>query len=324
MSDASGLMSIVSVCAACVVFACLIVVVYSSWSSNRTKVPSGTPASKAGCKKKQGDCAYTTRQLIEGQWVCPMGYEDTGCDWKDGAEKGKLQCRACGVNSPYFAYGLANPNCPTGFIPCNDPKFNYGDLKKNSKGEYSYADGWGVDDPGYEWDVFGADYLGGSISLNKGKWGGTDAHPEVFAKGCCAFGNSTDDPQRDKANKSIKIASAIVSGIVDAASIIAIPFTGGLSMTASLALHAASVGVSVGAGQAGSLIKAKCGGPTVKYKEGKTKGRNYLYKGPYNDVGHGMESTKRNMRGSLGLWYQANNGCPLKWLQYQAQVAPTQ
>jgi len=86
---------------------------------------------------------------------------------------------------------------------------------------------------------------------------------------------------------------------------IAAPFTGGLSVAATLALHAATTAASVGAQSAGQAIRAKCGGPTELYKK---TGRNYLFKGPYKDG-------PRN-RGAKGIWYTANDGCPLKWLQY--------
>lgn len=257
------------------------------------------------CKEKRGDCAYTQRRLVNGKWKCPAGYEDTNCTWSDGKEKGALQCRACGQYSPYAAYEMSNPNCPAGFQPCNDKKFNYGDLKKNSKGEYYYEPGWGVDDKTYNWAVDGANPVGGDISLNIGKWGGTDAHPEVFAKGCCAWGNSTDDPERDKANKKIKILTSAISGVIDVAAIIAAPFTGGGSLAGSLALHGAASAVSTGVSAGGQAIRATCGGPTERYK---ATGRNYLFKGPYKDGS--------KMRGTPGIWYTANDGCPLKWLQY--------
>ena len=315
---ATAVMSLSSACLASIVFIFAAYLVYNSWASKQTRASSTTKATvPPRCLAKREDCAYTTRRkAYGGEWTCPVGYEDTGCNWSDGKEAGKYQCRACGINSPYFAYGITNPNCPAGFIPCNDPKFNYGDLKKNGRGGYEYKAGWGVDDPGFDWEGFGSDVNGGDISLNKGKWGGTDAHPEVFAKGCCAFGNSTDDPQRDKTNKDLKIWTTVASGIIDAAAILAAPFTGGMSIAGSLALHAATTAVSVGVSTGGGMIRAKCGGPTVKYKEGKTKGRNYLYKGPYNDVAHGREGIDLKMRGVPGLWYQANNGCPLKWLQF--------
>ena len=326
-SDSNALTPILSLSClsmmVCVVL-CAAIIGYNIWSlrtlrPRKKKKPKATsrPAAKT-CGAYKGNCAYTTRQLIDNVWQCPLGYEENHCNWSDGADRGKLQCKACGQNSPYAAYGVANPNCPAGFLPCNDTKFNYGDLLKNEKGEYYYKSGFGVDDPAYD-DVFGSDYLGGSITLNRGKWGGTDAHPEVFAKSCCAYGNSTDDPQRDKANKTIKIATAVVSGVVDIASIIAVPFTGGMSFAGAMALHGATTAVSVGTSQAGQAISAKCGGPTVKFKQGPTKGRNYYFKGPYNDVAHGKELTERKMRGTPGMWYAASNGCPLKWLQYIGQ-----
>ncbi len=313
--SATAMMSLSSVCLASIVFTFAAYLVYTRFFSNQARSPkSPVPAS---CLAKRKDCAYTTRhKKYGGEWTCPSGYEDTGCNWTDGKEAGKYQCRACGINTPYHAYGIANPNCPAGFIPCNDPKFNFGDLKKHSNGTYSYKNGWGVDDPGYDWEGFGADANGGTLSLNKGKWGGTDAHPEIFAKGCCAYGNSTDDPQRDKANKTIKVATSVVSGVIDAAAILAAPFSFGLSTTGMFALHAATAAVSLGVGTGGQLVRAKCGGSTKKFQEGKTKGRNYFYKGPYNDVRHGYEKIDRNMRGVSGIWYNASNGCPLKWLQY--------
>lgn len=258
------------------------------------KGPSST------CPSKRKDCAYTTRLNVNGVWGCPLGYEDTGCGWQHGKDRGKLQCRACGPDNPYVAYQETNPNCPDGFRPCNQPPFNYGDLKKNARGEYYYENGWGVDDPNYNEADMSRPY-GGTITLNKGKWGGTDAHPELFAKGCCAWGNSADDPERDKANKAIKIATIAVAGAADVAGVALAPFTGGASMAASLALHGASAGINAG----GGFIRAKCGGPTEIYK--KTK-RNYIFKGPYKD---GFK-----MRGTPGIWYTANDGCPMKWIQY--------
>jgi len=292
---------------------CLGILLIVATRKKATAIPgANAPGAVAGCKPRQADCAYTTRQLTEGKWVCPLGYEDTGCGSKDGRQMEKLQCRACGTESPYFAYGIANPNCPAGWIPCNDPAFNHGDLKRKSNGGWAYSPGWGVDDPGYDWEGAGIDYLGGSITLNKGKWGGTDAHPEVFAKGCCQRGNSLDDPERDKANSAIqwliKAAATVVGSV-------AIPFTGGQSLHGTLAVMAGESALS-------SSVSAKCGGPTVKYKEGKTKGRDYFFKAPYNDVGHGMEKTQKKMRGSPGLWYSAKDGCPLKWMAYTALSAP--
>lgn len=273
----------------------------------KTKPPKPTPSDTSKkCKAKKTDCAYTTRVQTNGSWACPVGYEDTNCNWSpDGKEKGKLQCRACGENSPYAAYQIANPNCPSGFIPCNDRRFNYGDLKKNAQGEFYYDAGWGVDASDYDWAGAGANPAGGSITLNQGKFGGTDAHPEVFAKGCCAWGNSVDDPERDKANKTISIATSVVSGVVSAASFALAPFTGGASVAGALALQGASAGLGAG----GQLIRAKCGGPTERYK--KTK-RNYMFKGPYKDG--------NKVRGTAGIWYTANDGCPLKWLQFVPQA----
>jgi hypothetical protein len=177
-------------------------------------------------------------------------------------------------------------------------------LKKNARGEYYYDNGWGVDDPNYNEADMSRPY-GGTITLNKGKWGGTDAHPELFAKGCCAWGNSVDDPERDKANKVIKIATMAVSGVVDVAAAVAAPFTGGMSLAGAALLHGATTAVSVGTSVGGSFIRAKCGGPTEVYK--KTK-RNYMFKGPYKD---GFK-----MRGTPGIWYTASDGCPMKWIQY--------
>ena len=316
---AFGGMSMLGVCA--ILLCCLYVYKarFMSALANVNKKPTTTPRTsakgkpkpKSKCLPKRGDCAYTTRINVDGKWTCPGGYEDTGCNWKDGAEAGKLQCRACGENSPYAAYQQANPNCPPGFVPCNDKRFNYGDLKKNAKGEYYYDEGWGVDAPDYEWDKAGLNPMGGQITLNKGKFGGTDAHPEVFARGCCAWGNSVDDPERDAANKKIKVATTVVTALADAASIIAIPFTGGWSMAGSMALHGATMGASLGSSAAGGLIRAKCGGPTERYK--KTK-RSYMFKGPYKDG--------PRVRGTPGIWYTSGDGCPLKWLQYVPPGTP--
>lgn len=259
------------------------------------------PTKKPKCMAKRRDCAYTTRIFVDGEWGCPLGFdEDTGCDWSHGPVKGKLQCRACGPNNPYVAYQDTNTNCPAGFRPCNQAPFNYGDLKRNANGEYYYDKGWGVDDPNYN-ETDGLHPYGGTILLNKGKWGGTDAHPELFARGCCAWGNSADDPERDKANKVVKIATFLTSVAADIGGVLAAIPSGGASIAAAMALHGASAGVGFG----GRGIKAKCGGPTELYK--KTK-RNYIFKAPYKD---GMK-----MRGRQGLWYTANDGCPLKWLQY--------
>ena len=249
---------------------------------------------------KSKECAYTTRINVDGVWGCPVGYEENGCDWSHGPENGKLQCRACGSDNPYIAYQDTNVNCPDGFRPCNLPPFNYGDLKKNAQGEYYYEDGWGVDDPNYN-ESDGLNPYGGTITLNKGKWGGTDAHPELFARGCCAWGNSVDDPERDKANKTIKIATFAASAALEVAAVVAGAFTGGAATVAMFALHGASGGVGFGTGG----IRAKCGGPTERYK--KTK-RSYFFKGPYKD---GLK-----MRGYPGIWYSSGDGCPLKWLQY--------
>ncbi|NBS71591.1 hypothetical protein EBT31_22170, partial [bacterium] len=175
------------------------------------------------CTPKSSDCAYTTRINVNGRWQCPPGYEDNGCSWNNGPDLAKLQCKACGANNPYRQYQISNPNCPAGFIPCNRPPFNYGDLKKNDKGEFYYPDGWGVDAPDYDWNQAATNLAGGAITLNVGKFGGTDAHPEVFAKGCCAWGNSTADPERDKANKAIKIATTVVSAAIDVAAALAAP-----------------------------------------------------------------------------------------------------
>lgn len=260
------------------------------------------------CQPKSTDCAYTTRVFANGRWQCPQGYEDTGCNWSNGSELGKLQCRACGPHNPYKLYMTPNPNCPPGFLPCNDPKFNYGDLQVNSKGEYYYKDGWGVDVPDYDWNTEAMNPAGGAITLNMGKFGGTDAHPEVFAKGCCAWGNSVDDPERDKANRRIKVASNILSAVVDVAAAIATPFTDGLSLAGALALHSAFAGASVGSAVSGQMIRARCSGPTELYK--KTR-RPYIFKAPYKDG--------NKMKGTPGLWYTAGDGCPLRWLQYVPQ-----
>lgn len=273
-------------------------------STGTTGKTSGTSTTKPKCPAKRKDCAYTRRILYEGKWQCPGGFEDTGCDWSHGKTKGELQCRACGENNPYAQYFITNPNCPPGFQPCNQPPFNYGDLKKNANGEYYYDKGWGVEDTGSD-PAKAADPYGGSVLLNVGKWGGTDAHPEVFAKGCCAWGNSVDDPERDAANKKIKIASFAVSGVIDAAAAVAAMFTGGLSLAGSLALHGATTAASTGVSTGGQLIRAKCGGPTERYK--KTK-RSYIFKGPYKDGAR--------IRGTPGIWYTSGDGCPLKWLQY--------
>ena len=271
-------------------------------TNRKQRPPQTKPKSKGKTKKtcapKSKECAYTTRIFVDGVWGCPLGYEENGCDWKDGPEKGKLQCRACGPDNPYIAYQETNTNCPAGFKPCNQAPFNYGDLKKNAKGEYYYDKGWGVEDPNYN-ETDGLNPYGGTITLNRGHWGGTDAHPELFAKGCCAWGNSVDDPERDSANKKIKIATFIGSSVLDAAGVVAGFFTGGIATAAMFSLHGASGGLSF------SSIRSKCGGPTEVYK--KTK-RNYMFKGPYKD---GFK-----MRGTPGIWYTANDGCPMKWLQY--------
>lgn len=274
----------------------------SKQRKKKTKAKSTTV--KSTCLAKQKDCAYTSRLNVNGVWGCPVGWEDTTCDWKDGPDKGKLQCRACGPNNPYTAYQVTNPNCPAGYTPCNKAPFNYGDLKKNAQGEYYYDNGWGVDDPNYSESDMNRPY-GGTILLNKGKFGGTDAHPEVFAKGCCAWGNSADDPERDQANTKIKKGTLGVSIIANIGAAVASVFVGPAALAASIGLTAASVGA-----ETAGMIRAKCGGPTELYKKNK---RSYIFKGPYKD---GLK-----MRGSPGIWYTANDGCALKFIQY---VPPNQ
>lgn len=249
------------------------------------------------CKPKNKECAYTTRVYENGRWACPNNYEDTGCDWSDGQTLGALQCRACGPNNPYNAYQVTNPNCPEGFKPCNDPAFNWGGAKKGADGEWTYSGG--VTDPQYD-ESSGINPRGGSITLNKGVWGGTEAHPEVFARGCCHWGNSTDDPERDKANATIKKATAGIAWTASIGAFLTTLVGNAAGIAAGLALTAAATGAS-----AAGLIRAPCGGPTELYKQ---TGKNYYYKGPYKDG--------KKIRGYNGLWYAANNGCPLVFFQF--------
>lgn len=300
---ASTIGASISLLLCCVAFALYMYV--TNQGAVKGKKKKGAKGPPPPCQPKSKECAYTQRMFLDGKWQCPPGYEENWCNWdKDGPENGKLQCRACGTANPNIHYLMPNPNCPAGFVPCNNAPFNFGDLKRKPDGEFYYEPGWGVDAPEFNWNRDGYEPAGGSITLNIGKFGGTDAHPEVFAKGCCAWGNSTDDPERDKANKAIKIASFAVSGAIDVAAAIAAPFTGGLSTAATLALHGATTAASAGAQSAG-FIRAKCGGPTELYKK---TGRNYIFKAPYKDG--------PRVRGYKGLWYTANDGCPLKWLQY--------
>jgi hypothetical protein len=41
----------------------------------------------------QKKSSYTRRVQSGGNWVCPSGYTDTGCNWNDGPQLGELQCR---------------------------------------------------------------------------------------------------------------------------------------------------------------------------------------------------------------------------------------
>lgn len=47
------------------------------------------------CTESVADPLYEyTRRVQQGdQWVCPAGYTDTGCQWKDGQDLGELQCK---------------------------------------------------------------------------------------------------------------------------------------------------------------------------------------------------------------------------------------
>jgi len=144
-----------------VLVVCVAIVVYFVYArKSGAKKTSKTPAKTGTCQPKSKECAYTQRMLIKGKWKCPPGYEENWCSWSDGQELGKLQCRACGTSNPMVHYQIANPNCPPGFIPCNDPKFNFGDLKRKPDGEFYYEPGWGVDVPEYKWDTYGYDPAG--------------------------------------------------------------------------------------------------------------------------------------------------------------------
>lgn len=63
------------------------------WYSSSARRPKVT--------RDVGECApgdttqfdYVLRQKAGSSWVCPPGYEDTGCSWDDGQDLGSYQCR---------------------------------------------------------------------------------------------------------------------------------------------------------------------------------------------------------------------------------------
>ena len=86
---------------------------------------SGTPSTcDPGDRSK---FEYVLRQKSGSSWVCPPGYEDTGCSWDKGQDIGSLQCRRPRTNpcvpgdQSKFKYIRRQPSgsswaCPGGYV----------------------------------------------------------------------------------------------------------------------------------------------------------------------------------------------------------------
>ena len=76
---------------------------------------------------------YTRRTKVDGQWVCPDGFVDTGCGWSDTG-LGELQCKR---------------PLPTCSITARDPGYTYTTRTKTDQG-WACPDGY--DDTGCGWE----------------------------------------------------------------------------------------------------------------------------------------------------------------------------
>jgi len=93
-----------------VMFICCIAVALYIYKKSKTTNPvtntEGGGVSAPSCvEAKQGNrpvfgYEYRVRENKAGKWACPSGWSDTGCNWAQGYDAGKLQCRRPAQVSP--------------------------------------------------------------------------------------------------------------------------------------------------------------------------------------------------------------------------------